>query len=165
MRGGPIACMGNRHVKRGERKIVYEGMTNLYGWSMSEYLPTGDFREIQATRSSVKTILRTPDNYEHGFLIECDLEYPFCIDKKTKHFPFLPEKKTIKVEDFSAYLTTNKPEKYKPTEKLIMDQTNKQRYFLHYRDLKFYVRHGIRVLYVHTVYKIKQSPWLAKYIK
>ena len=26
-------------------------------------------------------------------------------------------------------MTTNKPEKYKPTEKLIMDQTNKQRYF------------------------------------
>ena len=84
--------------------------------------------------------------------------------KKTKHFPFLPEKKSIKVEDFSPYMTINKPEKYKPTEKLIMDQTNKQRYFLHYRDLKFYLRHGIRILNVHTVYKFKQSPWLAKYI-
>ena len=62
-------------------------------------------------------------------------------------------------------MKTNKPEKYKPTEKLIMDQTNKQRYFLHYRDLKFYTRHGIRILNVHTVYKFKQSPWLAKYIK
>ena len=29
MRGGPSACMGNRFVKRGERKIVYEDMTNL----------------------------------------------------------------------------------------------------------------------------------------
>ena len=62
-------------------------------------------------------------------------------------------------------MTTHKPEKYKPTEKLIMDQTKKQRYFLHYRDLKFYSRHGIRILNVHTVYKFKQSPWLAKYIK
>ena len=62
-------------------------------------------------------------------------------------------------------MTTNKPAKYKSTEKLIMDQTNKQRYFLHYRDLKFYIRHGIRILNVHTVYKFKQSPWLAKYIK
>ena len=62
-------------------------------------------------------------------------------------------------------MTTNTPEKYKPTENLIMDQLNKQRYFLHYRDLKFYIRHGIRILNVHTVYKIKQSPWLAKYIK
>ena len=85
--------------------------------------------------------------------------------KKTKYFPFLPEKKTIKIEDFSPYMTINKPEKYKPTEKLIMDQTNKQRYFLHYRDLNFYIRHGIRILNVYTVYIFKQSPWLAKYIK
>ena len=62
-------------------------------------------------------------------------------------------------------MKTNIPEKYKPTEKLFMDQANKQRYFLHYRDLKFYIRHGIRILNVHTVCKFKQSPWLAKYIK
>ena len=141
-------------------------MNNLYGWNMSQYLPTGDFREVKVTRSSIITILRTPDNDEHGFLIECDLEYPSSIhEKKTKYFPFLPDKKTIKAQDFSTYMTENKPEKYKPTEKLIMDQTNKQRYFLHYRDLKFYTRHGIRSVKIHTVYKFKQSPWLAKYIK
>ena len=165
MRGGPSACMGSRYVKRGERKILYEDLNNLSGWIMSQYLPTGDFREIKVTRSSLKTIFRTPDNDEHGFLIECDLEYPNSIHKKTQCFPFLPEKKTIKVEDFSPYITINKPEKYKTAEKLIMDQTNKQRYFLHYRDLKFYIGHGIRILNVYTVYKFKQSPWLAKYIK
>ena len=31
-RGVPSYCMGNHHVKCGERKIVYEDMTNLYGW-------------------------------------------------------------------------------------------------------------------------------------
>ena len=106
-------------------------MNILYGWSMSQYLPTGDFREIKVTRSNLKTILRTPDNNEHGFLTECDLDYPSSIHEKTKYFPVLPDKKTPKVEDFSPYMTTNKPEKYKPTENLIMDQTNKQRYFLH----------------------------------
>ena len=73
-RGGPSSCMGNRYVKRGERKIVYEDMNNLYGWSMSESLPTGEFREIKVTRSSVKTISRTLDNFGNVFLIECDLE-------------------------------------------------------------------------------------------
>ena len=62
-------------------------------------------------------------------------------------------------------MTTNKPEKYRPAEKLIMDQTIKQRYFLHYKDSKFYTRHGMRILIVHFVYKFKQSPWLAKHIK
>ena len=82
MRGGPSACMGRRYVKRGERKTVYEDLNNLYGWSMSQYLPTGGFREIKVTKSSLKTILRTPDNDEHGFLIECDTEYPNSIHKK-----------------------------------------------------------------------------------
>ena len=31
--------------------------------------------------------------------------------------------------------------------------------------MKFYIRHGIRVKNIHTVYRFKQSPWLAKYIK
>ena len=74
MRGGPSSCMGNRYVKRGETKIVYEDMNNLYGWSMSKYLPTGDFREVKVTRSNLKTILRTPDKDEHGFSKACDLE-------------------------------------------------------------------------------------------
>ena len=69
-------------------------MNNLYGWSMSQYLPTGDFREFILTRSNLKTILRTPDNYEHGFLIECDLEYPSGIHKKKQNiFHFYQRKK------------------------------------------------------------------------
>ena len=101
-------------------------MNNLYGWSMSQYLPTGDFREIKVTRNSLNTILRTPDNDEHGLLKECDLDYPSSIAEKTKFFPFLPDKKTTKLDDSSPYMINNKPGKYKPTEKLIMDQTKKQ---------------------------------------
>ena len=134
MRGGPSSCMGNRCVKRGHRKIVYEDMKNLYGWSMSQYLPTDNFREIKVTKSSLKTILRTLDNDEHGFLKEGDLENPSRIHEKTKYFPFLPNKKTINVEDFSPFMINNKPKEYKTTGKLIMNQTNKQRSFPYYRD-------------------------------
>ena len=80
-------------------------MNNLYGWSMSQYLPPGDFCEIKVKRTCLKTILRTADNDEPGFLKECDLEHPYSIHEKTKYFPFLPDKKTIKVEDFSPYMT------------------------------------------------------------
>ena len=93
MRGGPSSCMGNRFVKRGERKILNEDLNNLYGWSMSQSLPIGDYREIKVRGSSLKSILRTPDNDEHGFLIEFDLECLNSIHEKTKFFPFLPEKK------------------------------------------------------------------------
>ena len=115
------------------------------------------------TRSSLKTVLRTPHNDEIGFLIEYDLEYPSSIHKKkTKYFPFVPDKKTIKVEDISPYMMKSKLEKHNSTEQLSMDQTNKQRYFIHYRDLKFHIRHGFRIVKIHTVYNYKQSPRLAK---
>ena len=59
----------------------------------------------------------------------------------------------------------NKPLQNKPCENLIMDQTNKQNYLLHFRDKKFYKKHGMKVTKVHTVYHFRQSPRLAKYIK
>ena len=127
MRVGPSSCMGNRYVKRGERKIVYEDMNNLYGWSMCQYFQTGDFRVVKVTKSNIKTTLRTPENDEHGCLIECYLEYPSSIHEKIKKLPFLPDKKTFKVQDFSPYMMKNNLEINKPTEKLIMDQTNEQR--------------------------------------
>ena len=80
---------GQPLCKKRRKKIVYEDMNNLYGWSMSQYLPTGDFCEIKVTRSSVKTNLRTPENDEHGFLIECDLENPSSIHKKAKKISIL----------------------------------------------------------------------------
>ena len=167
MRGGPTSCMGTLYVKRRQRKIVYEDLTNLYIWSMSQYLPTGDFHELNLSNKIglLKSILRTPDNYRHGFLTDFDLEYPSSIHEKTKYCPFLPEKKNKKLEDFSPYMMNNKPEKYKPTEKLVMDQTIKHRYLLVYRDVKKYIRHEIRIVKVHTVCQFEQSPWLAKHIK
>ena len=95
MRGGPSSCMFNRYVKRGERKIVYENMNNLFGWSTSQYSPNGNFCEINVTRSSLQTILGTPDNDDFDFLINCDLEYPFSIHEKTKFFPFGRARKAL----------------------------------------------------------------------
>ena len=96
MRGGPSSWMGNRYLKRGERKILYEDMNILYGWSMSQYIPTGDFGGIKVTRSSLKTVLRTADNDENGFLIEKDLEYSSGIHEKAKDFPFCRIRKQVK---------------------------------------------------------------------
>ena len=53
---------------------------------------------------------------------------------------------------------------YKPTQKLVCDLTNKQTYMLHYRMFKFYLSQGMKVTKIHTLYKFKQSAWLAKYI-
>ena len=54
-----------------------------------------------------------------------------------------------------------KPKIYLSHEKLICDWTDKKKYLIHYRLLKFYVKHGMKV---HEIISFKQSKWLEKYI-
>ena len=44
------------------------------------------------------------------------------------------------------------------------DLTKKQKYMTHYRMFKFYINQGMKVTKIHTLYRFKQRPWLAKYI-
>ena len=55
------------------------------------------------------------------------------------------------------------PKPYRPTSKLICDQTNKEYYKVHYRNLKFYVRMGMVISKVHRIVSFDQSTWLEKY--
>ena len=57
-----------------------------------------------------------------------------------------------------------KPDTYTQIKKLICDWSDKKNYLIHYRMLKFYVRHGIVVDKVHEIISFKQSEWLEKYI-
>ena len=44
------------------------------------------------------------------------------------------------------------------------DVTKKTKYMTHYRVFKFYINMGMKVIKIHTIYRFKQIPWLAKYI-
>ena len=57
-----------------------------------------------------------------------------------------------------------KPKKYTKSKKLICDWTDKKKDLVHYRMLKFYVRHGMVVDKIHEIISFKQSNWLKKYI-
>ena len=57
-----------------------------------------------------------------------------------------------------------KPEIYTKSKKLICDWSDKKRYLIHYRMLKFYVRHGMVVEKIHEIISFKQSKWLEIYI-
>ena len=99
IRGGISSVMGDRHVQSDENKqILYIDANNLYGWAMSQYLPTGEFEILPLNPCNytdnynleqlVEDLLQIPDDNEYGFFIECDLEYPAEI-KKQKTFLFV----------------------------------------------------------------------------
>ena len=55
-----------------------------------------------------------------------------------------------------------KPDVYTQTKKLICDWSDKKNYLVHYRLLKFHIRHGMVVDKVHEIISFKQSKWLEK---
>ena len=164
--------MGPRYIESDEyTKLLYIDANNLYGWAMSQYLPTGDFKKIKlcceydsVLMNEIKEdILNTPDDNENGYFIECDLENPAEINEKTENFPFCPYQTKADPELFTTYMNSVKQPNYKPTEKLMCDLTNKQKYMIHYRMFKFYAKLEMKVTKIHTIHMFKQSFWLEKY--
>ena len=129
---------------------------------MSEPLPCDEIKFDNNV--NLEDILNTPDDSDIGYFIEVDLNYPDNIKGKTKHIPFASENKKINPDNFSDYMKEIKPDTYIQTKKLICDFSDKKNYLVHYRMLKFYLRHGMIVDKVHNVISFKQSRWLEKYI-
>ena len=162
IRGGISSVMGDRYIKSDvNKKILYFDANNLYGNSMSEPLP---YDEIKFDNSvNLEDILNTPDDSDIGYFIEVNLKYPDNIKEKTKKFPFAPVNKKINPDDFSDYMKAILPDTYTQTSKLICDWTDNKNYLVHYRLLKFYIRHGMIVDKVHDIISFRQSRWLDKY--
>ena len=170
IRGGISSVMGPRYIESDENtKLLYIDANKFYGWAMSQYLPTSTFEKLyfpqeygEATQLEqiVEDLRFIPDNKPYGFFIECELEYPAEIKEKTENFPLCPRQTKAYPECFSDYMNGVKQQpNYKPTEKLMCDLTNKQKYMIHYRMFKFYTKMGMRVTHIHTIYRFKQSPW------
>ena len=142
-----------------EKYLLYLDANNLYGWSMSQKLPTKDFKWES-----------DPDYYLHipkgrGCIIECDLEYPNNCKFKTMKYPLAPEKMKINENDLSDYqinLLGDKP--LGKEEKLLLTFYDKKKYVIHYSILKEYIKLGMKVNKVHRTISFEESDWLKKYI-
>ena len=163
IRGGISSVMGDRYIKSDDnKKIMYFDANNLYGDSMSQPLPYDEIKYDNTVK--LEDILNTPDDSDIGYFIEVDLTYPNNIKEKTKNFPFAPINKKINPDKFSDYMKEIKPDNYIQTKKLICDWSDKKNYLVHYRMLKFYIRHGMIVDKVYNIISFRQSKWLKKYI-
>ena len=100
IRGGISSVMGIRQVESDENsKLLYIDANNLYGWAMSQPLPTGEFEKLSFNPKNytvdnnleqlVEDLVQIPDDNDYGFFIECDLEYPAEINEKPKTFHFV----------------------------------------------------------------------------
>ena len=127
--------------------IQYLDANNLYGWAMTQKLPTHGFKWIDVDKNSVLKLLEKKDTNQ-GFIFEVDLVYPRSLWKSHNDYPLAPER--IKIDK---------------VDKLICSFITKKHYVLHYKNLKQYLEEGMIVEKVHRGIKFVQSPWMEPYIR
>ena len=75
--------------------ILYLDATNLYGWAMSQSLPTGAFRWEEDCEQLTKTIANHQADDPEGFILEVDLEYPEDLHNAHNAYPLAPERMVV----------------------------------------------------------------------
>ena len=62
--------------KAPSKYIMYLDANNLYGWAMSQYLPTGGFRWMTQKQIDKIDLTKYKEDSDKGIILEVDLEYP-----------------------------------------------------------------------------------------
>ena len=146
---------------------LYLDANNLYGWAMSQYLPTGNFKWMSEREIKKIDLGKYGVDSKKGLILEVDLEYPQELHDLHNDYPLAPGKVKVSNDMPSGYCKKI-AEKYKIpiglVSKLIPTLKGKKEYVLHYRNLQLYLDLGLKIKKVHRVLGFNQSPWLKQYI-
>ena len=148
--------------------IMYLDANNLYGWAMSESLPYDDFQWLSAEECQAIDWRVQTEDQEYGYFVECDLVYPDELHDAHNDYPLAPER--IVVED---HLLSERQfglrEQYTishiASAKLVPNFFKKEKQLVHYRNLRFYLEHGMELTAVYKAIRFRQSRWLQPYIQ
>ena len=162
----------NKYMKEYDEKapskyIMYLDANNLYGWAMSQYLPTGNFKWMTDKEISKIDLGKYKADGKKGLILEVDLEYPQELHDIHNDYSVTPEKVKVSNNMLSAYCKKI-AKKYNISiglvSKLVPTLRDKKEYVLHYRNLQLYLDLGLKIKKVRRVLKFDQSPWLKQYI-
>jgi len=170
IRGG-ISTVSHRHAKANNKYLpnydenlpsfylIYYDANNLYGYALSEPLPTGKFR-----------FLDDPENLDidavdcdgvKGYVLEVDLEYLNHLHDIHNDYPLAAKHLTVTKDMLSDY---NDEAFFDKQTSLIPNLYNKVKYVTHIKNLKLYKQLGLVVTKIHRVVEFEQYPWLKSYI-
>ena len=124
--------------------LQYLDANNLYGWAMSQALPTGGFCWVDVKPAKISKLAKRKSK---GYLLEVGICYPKELHDSHNDLPFMCERMKIN-----------------GVEKLIPNLYDKKRYFIHIRALEQALAYGLVLEHIHRAIEFKQSAWLKEYI-
>ena len=137
--------MGDRFDSKSESSYLqYLDANNLYGWAMSQPLPTGGFKWVDVNPNEISELATRTDK---GCLLEVDVSYPKELHNPHNDLPFMCERMEINA-----------------VEKLVPNLRDKKNYVIHIQALNQVLQHGLRLDRIHRAIEFDQSPWLKTYI-
>ncbi|XP_053212251.1 uncharacterized protein LOC128395792 [Panonychus citri] len=158
IRGGVSSAM-TRHAKANNSScpdynsnepksfITYLDVNNLYGYALRQKLP-----------------------HEKGYILEVDLDYPKDLHDWHDDYPLAVEQMTIEKEHLSPYQTSliekleSMGKKRVAGKKLTPNLLKKEKYVIHYRNLKYYMDKGLKLEKIHRIISFEEVAWLQPYI-
>ena len=142
--------MGSEYdPSRPTKYLQYLDANNLYGWAMSQPLPTGGFHWVEFDEGKdLKYIVNKLAKHEdHGYLLEVDVAYPRKLHDYHIDLPYMCAKMKIN-----------------GVEKLVPNLYYKHKYVVHIKALKQAIDHGLVLERIHRAIEFKQSAWMREYI-
>ena len=112
---GAISYIANRHgdannkymtghdSSKPSKYIMYLDANNLYGFAMSQCLPTGGFRWLSQRKIEKINLATCAADGKKGMIIEVDLEYLSSLRKLHNDYPLAAEKMKVNKEMLSPY--------------------------------------------------------------
>ena len=81
--------------------ITYLDKNNLYGWSMSEYLPYEKFEWLENMDGF--NVIKINEKSYIGYILEVDLKHPKELHELHNDYPLAPEKLAVSSDILSTY--------------------------------------------------------------
>ena len=133
--------MGSEYESSKPTKYLqYLDSNNLYGWAMSESLPTGEFCWVEFRKDwNLKTIVEEfVVKKDYGYLLEVDIRYPKALHDYHNDLPFMCAKMKIN-----------------GVNKLVPNLYYKRKYVIHVKALVQALEHGLVLERIHRCIEFK----------
>lgn len=124
--------------------LYYTSGNNLYGWAMTRYMPHGGFAWYPGNPdTALAQIERMTETDDVGMIYEVDISYPQNLHDAHNDLPFLP---------FASIPPGSR------VPKLMVTFEKKEKYVVHYLNLKQAIANGLivdKVRILHIEYNIR----------